>query len=61
VAEAGNIGRKDGSQQCLLTQNVRFGSLADKPARAKIRRCPLFPKSGHSRPRNSQSMRDAPK
>jgi hypothetical protein len=25
--------------------NVRFGSLADKPSRGKIRLCPLFPNS----------------
>jgi hypothetical protein len=27
--------------------NVRFGSKADKPFRAKIHGCPLFPRSGH--------------
>jgi hypothetical protein len=27
---------------------VRFGSLADKPSRAKIHFCPLLPKSDHS-------------
>jgi hypothetical protein len=28
--------------------NVRFGSKADKPSRAKIQRCPLFPNSGQN-------------
>ena len=28
--------------------NVRFGSLADKPSRAKIHRCPLLSESGQN-------------
>jgi len=29
--------------------NVRFGSLADKPSRAKIQLCPLWSNSGQTR------------
>src|SRR5450631_4733995 len=32
-------------------RNVRFGSLADKPSRAKIQLCLLWSKSGHTPPR----------
>jgi len=32
-----------------LLINVRFGSLADKPAPAKIHPCPLWSKSGQTR------------
>jgi len=33
------------------TLNVRSGSLADKPSRAKIQFCPLWSKSGQTRVR----------
>jgi hypothetical protein len=43
--------------------NVRFGSLADKPPKAKMQLCPLWSNSAHSRVRLSpkENPRDIPR
>jgi hypothetical protein len=40
----------------LSRENVRFGSLADKPNSAKIRRCPLLSYSGHPTARKARAQ-----
>ena len=43
----GRIKTEPNMRSYIIAADVRFGSLADKPSRPKIHRCPFLSESGH--------------